>query len=403
LKKIPFVNPVLCNWVAKLTMNNILLNWLKNNIGKVFPSQREGAYSIKIVGVDEEIQKVHVEFIGGGSALPIFFSMFDRALAYLGANKDRIIRLGARVKEPFDPDTIEGKLWERPVPYPTKTPYKSSPHVCDILVVAGFAEYSKCSNPNTGRIVQGVRCLANTNPTVPVDASNNGRGVKEEEKKELFIKEYKQSIIEWVEKNERTIVSARLGYSWINKSVMDCVRERNELSKAVIQSRIRNCGGVDLATLDRVTKWGFNREFPLRDPENALKVTKRAFDFLDMGNLIEATITLLNIPHVGISRASKILGLFDQDNLCIYDSRVGSALKDMKHKNNKIVLSPSGRNRPGDLVTSAVVWAQNYQKLIWTLEIIRDCLNQKGFTYRLADVEMALFMIGKNQTETLKS
>jgi hypothetical protein len=40
-------------------------------------------------------------------------------------------------------------------------------------------------------------------------------------------------------------------------------------------------------------------------------------------------------------------------------------------------------------------WAANYQRLIWTLEIVRDCLNERGQTYRLADVEMAFFMIGK--------
>ncbi|GAG93918.1 unnamed protein product, partial [marine sediment metagenome] len=79
---------------------------------------------------------------------------------------------------------------------------------------------------------------------------------------------------------------------------------------------------------------------------------------------------------------------------CIYDSRVGHALKDLKYDNKKIILCPPGYNRPGDAASNNV-WAEQYQRLIWTLEIIRDHLNEKGHTFRLADIEMALFMIGK--------
>jgi hypothetical protein len=40
-------------------------------------------------------------------------------------------------------------------------------------------------------------------------------------------------------------------------------------------------------------------------------------------------------------------------------------------------------------------WAEQYQRLIWTLEVIRDHLNTKGHTFRIADIEVALFMMGK--------
>lgn len=159
-------------------------------------------------------------------------------------------------------------------------------------------------------------------------------------------------------------------------------------------ARIRNQGGIDLDTLDKVTMWGFNREFPLRDGEKVIKITKEAFNHLNEGNLVGATKILLNISGVGISRASKIIGLFDQENLCIYDSRVGNALEDLKYQDKKVILCPAGRNRRGDNVTNVYVWAEQYQRLIWALEIIRDFLNERGNTFRLADVEMALFMIG---------
>lgn len=49
------------------------------------------------------------------------------------------------------------------------------------------------------------------------------------------------------------------------------------VSKAITMSRIRNQGAVDLRTLDQVMEWGFNRKYPDRDPEKALKTTLEAF------------------------------------------------------------------------------------------------------------------------------
>jgi hypothetical protein len=160
-------------------------------------------------------------------------------------------------------------------------------------------------------------------------------------------------------------------------------------------SRIRNGGAVDLDTLDKVIMWGFKQRFPKRAPKEALKVTKEAFDYLDEGNLKQAMIILMGIPGVGISRASKILGLFDQEILCIYDSRVGKALEDLKFEGKKIIPRPPSRTNPGASGLTSESWAENYQKLIWTLEVVRDYFNERGHTYRLADIEMALFMIGK--------
>jgi len=55
---------------------------------------------------------------------------------------------------------------------------------------------------------------------------------------------------------------------------------------------------------------------------------------------------------------------------------------------------PPGRSRPGDLCSDRQ-WAEDYQKLIWILEVIRDWLNEQGYPFSIADVEMALFMMGK--------
>jgi hypothetical protein len=382
-------------------MDEQILAWLKDNKGKTFKSPRENTfgrktYKIKIRGIDDESESVKISFVGGTQGLPLYFWMFDRALTFIETDKDRVVRLGARVKSPFDPDTVEGEIWKEPHPVPS-TPYKVAPHICDLLVLAGFTEYQTTKNPKTDRTVQGIKWVSSNNLQPPSSRPSDEGLTEITDEKENFVEKYKQAIIEWTERNAERIVSGRLRYSWGNKSTLECVRERNEVSKTIVMSRIRNCGAVDIDVLDKVTMWGFNRTFPMRDAEEVLKVTKKVFNYLDERKLKKATKTLLGTKNVGISKASKILGLFDQENLCIYDSRVGNALKDLKHENRKIIPSPPGYGRDGDQGINDDAWAENYQRLIWTLELVRDYLNEKGHTYRLADVEMALFMIGKRE------
>ena len=88
----------------------------------------------------------------------------------------------------------------------------------------------------------------------------------------------------------------------------------------------------------------------------------------------------MSIYYVGISKASRILGLSDQDSLCIYDSRVGTVLRTLKHENKRLILCPPGRSRGGDSCSKRK-WAENYEKLIWILEIIRDHLNLRGVSF----------------------
>ena len=45
----------------------------------------------------------------------------------------------------------------------------------------------------------------------------------------------------------------------------------------------------------------------------------------------------MQISGVAIARATKVIGLSDQVNLCIYDSRVGNALKDLKIDSKKLI------------------------------------------------------------------
>jgi hypothetical protein len=367
---------------------------LRGNVGKTFKSLKPRAKDIQILAVDDESHRVKLQFVGGVTALPLYFWMFDRTINYLVRNNGAV-RIGAKVAPPFDDDTIEGQIWLEPHPKPPMTPFKAAPHVCDLLVHAGIGKYDDVINPLTNRKVQGIRYLFSNEGDGPITSSNPVPAPKSG--KEKFADTNRNVIIKWTEENKGRIIDARRSYRWKNKTTQECVKDRNEISRQIILSRIKNQGGVDLITLDKITQWGFNREFPCRETEKVLDATRKAFTLLDSQNLIDATKTLLNLPGVGISRASKILGLFDQDNLCIYDSRVGQALGDLRCEGSKLVLCPPGLTRPGDSVSNSGVWAEQYQRLIWTLEIVRDYLNDLGHTLRLADVEMSLFIMGKER------
>jgi hypothetical protein len=212
--------------------------------------------------------------------------------------------------------------------------------------------------------------------------------------KDLFLRKYKQIILDWAKDNKSRLIEGRKNYSWEDKEPKVCLTERNQISKAIVLSRIQNSGGIDLETLDLIMSWGGFDQFPLRDEKKVLEITRRIFDFVDKGKVADAIEELLAIKGVGIARASKIIGLFDQQRFCIYDSRVGQALKTLQFTEKPVLKCPPGRARKGDICSDAR-WAENYQRLIWTLEVIRDYLNSEGYPFSIADVEMGLFMMGK--------
>lgn len=103
----------------------------------------------------------------------------------------------------------------------------------------------------------------------------------------------------------------------------------------------------------------------------------------------------MEIHGVGVAGATKILGLSNQKEFCIYDSRVGYALSDLNVGDEKLIKCPQGRGgEHGDIATDEE-WALNYQRLIWTLQIMREYLVGGAADIRISDLEMALFMKGK--------
>jgi hypothetical protein len=220
--------------------------------------------------------------------------------------------------------------------------------------------------------------------------------------KDLFIKKYKKVILDWAQDNKLRLIEGRKNYSWNDKEPKACLQERSQVSKAIVLSRIQNSGGVDLETLDMIMKWGDFSEFPLRNKDKVLELTRRVFNFVDKGKISEATKLLLAIEGVEIGQASKIIGLFDQERFCIYDSKVGEALNTLQFTEKPVSKCPPGPKKAGDICSDSR-WGENYQRLIWTLEIIRDYLHLEGYPFSIADIEMALFMMGKDNLQTYVS
>jgi hypothetical protein len=212
--------------------------------------------------------------------------------------------------------------------------------------------------------------------------------------KALFLNNYRDVIIDWANKNEELLVDGRKRYSWGDDTPTKCTMKRAEIIERLYVSKERNSGGIDLKTVNDVLRWGGFPSFPLDDPKEVLELTRDSLRLLDSGDTYGATIKLLRIPYVGIATATKILGLTDPERFCIYDSRVGTALRTLQKDGRRLILCPPGRSRGGDSASDSQ-WARNYERLIWTLEVIRDQLNSKGYSYIISDIEMGLFMMGK--------
>ena len=212
--------------------------------------------------------------------------------------------------------------------------------------------------------------------------------------KNQFLEKYKAVILDWAKANQSRLIEARKNYSWNDKEPQACLAERDEIRKSIAFSRSQNSGGIDLVTLDLIMSWGGFSKFPLRDNQKVLDLTRKVFNLVDEGKVSEAVDELLAIDGVDISHASKIIGLFDQDRFCIYNSMVGNALKTLQFEEKPVLKCPVGPKKPED-ICSDERWGENYQRLIWTLEVIRDYLNSEGCPFSIADIEMALYMMGK--------
>jgi hypothetical protein len=146
-------------------MNERLLEWLRSNRNQSSESPRRTIFGTKtqrfeIIKVNEAKRLVEVEFKKSYTRLRLEFGRFEIALDFLERNRDKWIRLGTRF-DSDDPDTIEWQIQRkaRQIHPNRHIDLKSAPHVCDILVLSGLAEYGRAINPVTNRENQAIRLV----------------------------------------------------------------------------------------------------------------------------------------------------------------------------------------------------------------------------------------------------
>ena len=143
-------------------MEQRLTEWMKSNLGKILESPRKEMFkggnapqNFKIVEVNENKKRIKIKFMKMGTLLPLEFWRFDKVIELI-ARGDRI-RLGTSLK-PYDHLTIEWKLQEQAKKrYGRKSDSKTAPHIADILVLHGIAEYGYARNPKTNRNNQALK------------------------------------------------------------------------------------------------------------------------------------------------------------------------------------------------------------------------------------------------------
>jgi len=187
-------------------MDELLVQWLKNNEGRIFSSPRKEAFGrnpkrFTLTLVDEHKKAVRVKFEGSKyQALPLYFTMFDRVLEYLRNNPTTIYPIGARLQPPYPEESIEGEIWREPKPYSSE--YKSSPHVLDILVHAGLAKYAYTTSRDSGRKVQGAQYGSELTPPNP---PTRPEPPSVEDEKEVNLNPRKESLLTWLRKTWKII------------------------------------------------------------------------------------------------------------------------------------------------------------------------------------------------------
>lgn len=170
---------------------------------------------------------------------------------------------------------------------------------------------------------------------------------------------------------------------------------REALATTVQDERLRQ-GFLTKDTFDRVLAWGFGRGSRLQDAE-IRAATRKAFALLDRGDEAGAVERLRELSGIGVSRATKILALSDQDNLGIYDSRAAAALASVTDSGKPLVAVPPGMSKQlkGGRAISQDRLAREYPKYTAVLRRLlenaaRDPKYGAAFQ-RVADVERALF------------
>lgn len=190
------------------------------------------------------------------------------------------------------------------------------------------------------------------------------------------------------------ILSWKNSYEWPkNVKLESAIAFRNEL-ELLVNRDLHHYNYLSKKVFDRVIVWGFgsnsnNSEAEIRES------TKKAFYYLKQDRIELAAIEIVKMKGIGISRASKVLAISNQNDYGIYDSRSAHGLSDLTFSDKKRIPIPPGRVVPGDDHLNNYDFCYGFQNYTWVLRYLREkALQDPGLKHhfpRVADIEIAFF------------
>ncbi len=218
------------------------------------------------------------------------------------------------------------------------------------------------------------------------------------EKYQSFLDGKHEIIDNYFSRYKQKIVDAWRNYQWpLGMSRDISLSHRNELEAAMQKDLSEHHGAISKSVFTDVEVWGFGQS-KIKDITSMVieDTTRKAFELLRQGKLREAARTLRSLKGVGISRASKLLALSNQNIYGIYDSRSALALKDIQYNKVPIIPIPPGQQRPSISSGDFNVGFEHYQ---WVLRYMLPKF-RKEFTesihWRVADIEIGLWVVGRS-------
>lgn len=204
-----------------------------------------------------------------------------------------------------------------------------------------------------------------------------------------FLSRWEYVISQYYSGRKRNIVEARREYTWPGS--------RDSLERRIKQTLVENDNAVTLDMFEEVEHWGFGAKTISKhnDQETVLHKTRTAFEYLKLGKLREAAEELDNLPHVGPSRATKLLALSNQKLYGIYDARASNALREVNYLAGEILIPVlPGRT----IVGTGGNHAAGFENFTWALRFMLNKFSTEYAeckTWRTADIEMGLFILGR--------
>jgi hypothetical protein len=214
---------------------------------------------------------------------------------------------------------------------------------------------------------------------------------------QAFLENSRNAIDFYFENNKSKIVKGWQSFQWPLGMSREVSLERlNELERAINKDLKLNNGGISKQLFVDIEIWGFGHT-NIDDVSNTEieDATRESFRYLQLGKLKEAAENLGKIKGVGISRASKILAISNQNIYGIYDSRTALALSDIQISGKPILPIPPGQQRPsifrGD-------YNAGFERFQWILRYMLPKFKKEFgecVSWRVADVEIGIWVVGR--------